>query len=73
MFEELHTHVDQKSKSKSINNENLYVQGYFYSKPRTLADIFYLHNSINDNISNSLNSNLENSLNHNSPDSETSN
>ena len=65
--------AEQHNLIKSINNENLYVQGYFYSKPRNLADIFYLHNSINDNISDSLNSNLENSLNHNSLDSETSN
>lgn len=65
--------AEQHNLIKSINNENLYVQGYFYSKPRTLADIFYSHNSINDNISDSLNSNLEDSLNHNSPDSETSN
>lgn len=51
--------VEQHNLIKNINNENLYVQGYFYSKPKSLTDIFYS----NDTIDDSLNQNLTDSKN----------
>ena len=53
--------IEQDNFIKHINNENLYVQGYYYSKPKALNDIFSEKDIIKpiakDNINDDMNSN----------------